>query len=1767
MKKLRHILAFVLALSMVFCMMPSVFAGGIRVESEHGIPVTQEGGDGIAVKSELSSVWDKFKDTVSDVVDRFTGNKAETLEGAEPVSDTKDEYSMNIVHLDCGRKYFSVDSIKQIIDNAADSGFNYIELAVGNDGMSFLLNDMSLEFTVDGEGYSWNSQKVSEAIHNGNLHYNTSFVSNGSYDDKVNGGYYTPDVNELTQSEMDEIIAYAYSKGVEVIPLINSPGHMHTILQAMNTLTGTENGYKADVWNGSKYETLTSERTINIANEVAKEFTKTFISKYINYFASKGCKYFNLGADEYANDICDSGEMGFGSLITNGLYDDFAEYVNEVAALIKEAGMRPIAFNDGIYFKETTQAKTSYESEEYVKVVFDKDIIISYWSSGWDPYLPASASWMRNKGHSLINTNGDYYWVLGGKEVDASTTKNFSSTSFMEYYKTTEEISDPVGSMFCIWCDYPGNKTEEYIVSTTKAPMAAFGNTLPETGRTVHFKVGETYTIDADGEVAAIIADSDIVSATYAYDETEATTELAEVSVNDIVSGKQYYIGYNKSHYLKAEYQRGGYSLTDSTTADCLWTITGDSTNGYTISTIINNQTKYLWYSSSVYSYGKTYSLKLDDNKNNKWQINDGMFYATTENWWGTIYYCRLGYSNGWNIATSGVDMTLYELKEIPGKVNSTTITITAISEGETSVKVGNLTYNFVVESSPLNVEYWITNAKVSDGSGNTSASILKTQAARENGVLFSTFVPQTASREGATAEKQNNLVFWKGTRLTAGNKQVSGGTDQTLNGDDFKYVRYIGDKWQISADGEEWSDVNSTDQIVAYYIQTTEVTDEVITDVVDWGHTPYTGLGSQYANKYVLLDFAVKFQSGGDRVPSIFPSDEKTIAYHCDYNGNNGITVFYDGDADNDVINTYNYYRRINTIVAQESEGYEVYMITLTPSNANHGSINYTLNPTYYQGGGGTSDPTKVTSYSYDYANNEKVVWVASEDDLGEFADKKYTSISNTVAYNYRVGGEPTVNAVEIYNSQAMLVTYYVRAEETPDSLKVHYIDKTANEQFYEYAINVKSGTDFSVIGFENNKVTNGSVVNDKGNTQTVTEDLSKMPEVSAKYRYSSYKCVGLTVSEDKKEVYLYYEFDYNHSFVIDFGQPVKIVLGDIGVSDTTYNSVSFPNANSLKYGTITHDGLDKGMTYTPNKIMTGVETIQVLFKGDNTDGNAETDSALHFIYLYPATNVLYEETVADLPKNGGWDKVEYDGSWQAENITAQATEALGEESVHGYDDIYSENTGFSAGSAYVATLTAGNAQTSTKGAVTFTFTGTGFDLISECGPDTGLLLANLYKGTGDDKVLKRIIMADTYFTGDDQYIKYSDTDEYGVLDYQVPVIRKLNLDYDTYTVEVYGYMIERENVATASYSMDSYDFTESIIAKVADEFGFDDDPSLYEIVFMDENSILNGGTGESPFDDYSVSVMSADTVDSSTSTKTGYIYIDGIRVYETMENVVYATAENNTTYYSIVEEAKEGTTTFNEGSFVYVEGTGSQADLKDYQKTGPQNEIYLISGATLAFELNGYVATQTNKDSIQIAARAVNGSPTMFDNVVMEGNTSIELTTSTEMYYNVNVSESNGKSYLMITCNSSDEKTAILSISGIKLPHGVTINTSPSEEVKTAVYAKVCAIGSDEFVPSVFTVNVNSSVKSGKSIMITAQTSTDVDKIIVEYQDESYELTPNNKTMVECEMSSVYTYSKSFKTAKSAEKGDVELTFVACSSDDNSVTSEPITKTVTIK
>ena len=308
-------------------------------------------------------------------------------------------------------------------------------------------------------------------------------------------------------------------------------------------------------------------------------------------------------------------------------------------------------------------------------------------------------------------------------------------------------------------------------------------------------------------------------------------------------------------------------------------------------------------------------------------------------------------------------------------------------------------------------------------------------------------------------------------------------------------------------------------------------------------------------------------------------------------------------------------------------------------------------------------------------------------------------------------------------------------------------------------------------------NTLVNNSVKNINGVTQSVNADLTTMPEISAYYRYSEFTLDSVKRSDNGKEVWLYYTFNNTHNFVVDFGVPLHLEPSDIGIGETSgtqkWDTAELTAGNKLIYGTV-DIAPGEGLTYTPTSVMKGVETIGITL----SESNSTAKPATHFIYLYPATNVLYEENVITNPVGSGWTTVEDTNYALPDGVTTQTTEKLGNENLHGYDVYYSENTGFSGGSAYKATLDASKTATEYGNPLTFEFTGNGFDLISECGPQTGALLVRVYK----DGVLNHGFFVDTYFTGDNTGIINSAADNNGVLDYQVPVVRDINLTHGAY-------------------------------------------------------------------------------------------------------------------------------------------------------------------------------------------------------------------------------------------------------------------------------------------------------------------------------------------------------------------------------------------------
>lgn len=334
------------------------------------------------------------------------GMRVRAAEGSTAATAAGEEF-MRIFHLDCGRKYFSVDEIKGIIDQLSANHYTHLQLAFGNDGFRFLLDDMSVG--------SHSSDGVKTAIQSANTSYSNGKSTSSAI---------------LSQTDMDAITAYAKAKGIGIIPLLNTPGHMTALLDAMKSLDSSiSSEMNINQGSGSYFDPQTCT--------AAADLTKELVSKYARYFADKGSKYFNLGADE----------CGFGSMTTEK-YAGFVNYINDLNAIVKGNGMTSLAFNDGFC---RTVLSTSAK--------IDTDVLVCYWSASGSR---ASTEALSEAGYKIINTNDSWYYVLGDylNEIWASPQWYYAGAKKALQTIPVTQVKDnssvtPIGSMLCLWCDGP----------------------------------------------------------------------------------------------------------------------------------------------------------------------------------------------------------------------------------------------------------------------------------------------------------------------------------------------------------------------------------------------------------------------------------------------------------------------------------------------------------------------------------------------------------------------------------------------------------------------------------------------------------------------------------------------------------------------------------------------------------------------------------------------------------------------------------------------------------------------------------------------------------------------------------------------------------------------------------------------------------------------------------------------------------------------------------------------------------------------------------------------------------------------------------------------------------------------------------------------------------------------------------------------------------------------------------------------------------------
>lgn len=213
-----------------------------------------------------------------------------------------ERYNYRSLHLDCARHFFSVETVKKVIEG----------ISFGN------LNVLHWHLTDD---HAWRIEsKKFPKLH------------------ECSGQYYT-------QEQIREIIDFAKERGIDVIPEIDMPGHNLALLSVFPEYS-------------CKGENVTPAKARGVYKTIlcaGKEKTYTFVEELLDEIIPLfDSEYFHIGGDEAPKDEWKACPHCNGKMKELGInsYEDLQGYfTGKVCEILKKYGKTPIVWNDALLAK------------------------------------------------------------------------------------------------------------------------------------------------------------------------------------------------------------------------------------------------------------------------------------------------------------------------------------------------------------------------------------------------------------------------------------------------------------------------------------------------------------------------------------------------------------------------------------------------------------------------------------------------------------------------------------------------------------------------------------------------------------------------------------------------------------------------------------------------------------------------------------------------------------------------------------------------------------------------------------------------------------------------------------------------------------------------------------------------------------------------------------------------------------------------------------------------------------------------------------------------------------------------------------------------------------------------------------------------------------------------------------------------------------------------------------------------------------------------
>jgi hexosaminidase len=185
-------------------------------------------------------------------------------------------YQWRGMHLDCSRHFFTKDEVKTYIDYLAMYKLNVFHWHLTDDqGWRIEIKQYPLLTKIG-------SQRKESIVGKPKFDKNWKPTKDNTYDGKPHGGFYT-------QEEIKEVIRYAESKHITIVPEIEMPGHALAALASYPQYSCT----------GGPFETYTtwgvSDDVYCAGNDSTFIFIQNILTEVIDLFPGK---YIHIGGDE-----------------------------------------------------------------------------------------------------------------------------------------------------------------------------------------------------------------------------------------------------------------------------------------------------------------------------------------------------------------------------------------------------------------------------------------------------------------------------------------------------------------------------------------------------------------------------------------------------------------------------------------------------------------------------------------------------------------------------------------------------------------------------------------------------------------------------------------------------------------------------------------------------------------------------------------------------------------------------------------------------------------------------------------------------------------------------------------------------------------------------------------------------------------------------------------------------------------------------------------------------------------------------------------------------------------------------------------------------------------------------------------------------------------------------------------------------------------------------------------------------------------------------